>query len=222
MLREHFKCDEPSGNLVGLVSGTILSPTGAPTYGAAGQFGNAVLANSSNQFVGSSPVLNLGDGTTDWTVVAWIRRAAGNGGILNKIGGDSDLAVDFSGFQGIRFSYGSAIIGLGSIAVGAWASISFKYVAADLVTYGRLNNGVAVLAVRVLPGPFGSDNLNLGTGGSLWGFDEIGLYDHALSDAELTALMTTVPDRIAGARFRAGQGYNDGWRAGQRLGAGGV
>lgn len=220
MLREHFKCDQASGNLVGIVGSVVLAPAGSPTYGVAGQFGNAVLANSSNQFVGSSPVLNLGDGTTDWTFVAWLKRnAAGNGQWLNKLGSNQDLAISWSNTFGIQVSYDSVPTGIGSAAIGDWFSVSVKYVAADLKCYCRLNNGAAVTVSRV-GNPVGNDGLTLGTSGVLRGFDEIGLYDHALSDAELTALMKTVPDVVKGAKFRAGQSYVDGFRAGQRIGVG--
>ncbi len=51
------------------------------------------------------------------------------------------------------------------------------------------------------------------------GLDEIGLWDHALSAAELTALYEGgFPSLVEGGKWRAGRSFADGFRAGQRVG----
>ncbi len=218
-LRAYYKCDEVNGDLIDEVDGAPLTASGSPVYRIAAPFGFGVAASTlTGNFAGVNSIFNLGGGDADWSFTGWLKRAAGNVFFLTK--GVEDfcefiLGYNIGGLGLTKVVYNSLISSDGEIDVDAWGFVSLVYTTADTTCRVKVNNGSPALVVPGLLVP-GTNQFNIGTGVDAWGFHELTIWDNALTDAEVTSLFGGgSPIQVEGGKWRTGQAYSDGLKAGQ-------
>jgi hypothetical protein len=178
---------------VGTNKGTLLGDTGYDT----GQVGTAFV------FDGNGDQVSLGNPVSlriqDFTIEAWIKRASpsvasstfGGGAFLCYGGGGFGFAVTDDGALFLTQVEGSAIIAPAVIIDTNWHHVAVTKNVDSVVFYV---DGLLFFAGTYNPTFVISSNVGIGARGDngansfLGMIDELGFYDHALSDAEIQAI----------------------------------
>ena len=199
----YYKLDEASGSIMDATgNGNTLAPVGGgQTYSEAGVINTAILFamdNSSSFKAAVTPI----DFSTDFTVSAWVKTAnAGNG---YNVYFSSESAGETAGMiaaihNGTVFLYAGGsgfgvLQGATSVADGAWHHVVVTFTTSHAIMYvdGAVDTDFGAVtppATGILTGT-GIGSYSPGITG--WNFDgtldEIGLWNRALTPAEVTAL----------------------------------
>lgn len=200
-LKAYWKMDEASGNIVDIHNSHTGTPTGTPTYGQTGKLGNAILLTKATPDYFTVPDhadLTL---SASMTIAVWVKPATTGGYILDKgvwgqdgyilvanVGG-SDL--DFYTKQSGAYQRSNSTT---AIASGSWsylmvivsAGTAKLYINNTEVSYDNHNTHTAPAdgATSLLIGKYQGNSTSNFDGV----FDDLALWNRALSDAERNAL----------------------------------